>query len=1049
MRISEIRNTQQFQDLCQSLLVAEDENTQIVRDSSGDEGIDAYVPSTRTLYAVYCPEVSPTPKPYYQRKIRSDLKKAVNLRDNLGYPIEHWVFLTPAPVEEKLYRYLLKNAKASGFITGSNQSEIYLVNLLTKHPHLRSQFPELIIPDIESSIKDVSEGIANLSSQIGGSAKGGTVNDKLDQILESVGVCREVESKPNQFQKTHQLRAAVADFVGREEEINVLISGLNGGGRVGISGVNGMGGIGKTELALLTANQIKEEFPDGQIFIDMEGTSETPLDPAKAIATCIRAFVGLDAKLSDDLNELRGFYFSVLAGKRVLLVLDNAIDRDQVSPLSPPEGSALLVTSRSRIVLPGMTRVTLDQLSPEEARSLLLSISSRTGFEVANRICELCGYLPLAIRTAGSLLSVTVDLEPVDYAARLENERTRLERLGKEGVDISVTASFNLSYSQLSRKSARVFRRLATFPGSFDSEAEVIICEDKEHKHLSELVRRGMVLYEREAQRYRLHELVRVFANTLLKDKERSRSDERFSDHYLSILKRANQLYLQSGVAHGQGLELFTREAENIRHGWNSANAQGESNDEVAKICWSYTFEGTNLLLNRMPADEIRVWSQRSLSIAKRLGNQEAELNPLCLLGLIDESIGEYDSAETYFRQCSNLALELGDNRTGAFLLDHLGRVQVRKGHVYEGIENYQRAQQILCTLGQHEEELKLVSDIALALSQLGEKHLAVDYLQKVLENARKNGNRLDEATALANLAIVWRSRSKTQCLCWSDEAAEIFQQLGYRHWQAQALLQSGSLRVETNESEVGIDQIKLALAMYREIGDGDGDGEARSVGTLGEAYRSLNRDDEALALFEEQLQIALKIGDRSRQITALGDMGVTLVKLGRYDAAILVFKEARQLAKFTGNHEDEFHSLCNLGRAYAASGKIDEAIEAFEEQIKLGKTMGLVSKQLHAIKHISEMFAGRGEYERAKEWLKAGVILSETSRDPHDWPGAIFELGKFLFSIGEHGEAIGQAKKAMTLFQRNNDLSCAFRVQQQIEDWSGGSWETHSEKEA
>ena len=492
MRISEIRNTQQFQDLCQSLLVAEYENTQIVRDSSGDKGMDAYVPSTRTLYAVYCPEIAPTPKEYYQRKIRSDLKKAVNLRDNLGYPIDHWVFLTPAPLEEPLNRYLAAKAKTAGFVAGSNQSETHLVNLLTKHSHLRSRFPELIIPDIESSVRELGAGIANLSSQIGVSAKGGTVNEKLDQVLEFIGGQQQV--KPTQFQ-IHQLRAAVRDFVGRAQEMQTLITALRRGV---ISGINGMAGSGKTELALIIGNRIKEVFPDGQIFVDMEGTSETPLSPAKAIAACIRAFVGVDAKLSDDIKELRDFYLSVLTGKRALVVLDNAADRDQLTPLLPPEGSALLVTSRSRIVLPGMTSITLDQLKPEEARTLLLSISSRIRFDVASRICELCGYMPLAVRAAGSLLAVTVDFEPADFAAKLENERTRLERLGNEGVDISVTASFNLSYSRLSKQTARVFRRLATFPGTFDSEAETNICEDKQHKHLSELVRRGMVFYESE-----------------------------------------------------------------------------------------------------------------------------------------------------------------------------------------------------------------------------------------------------------------------------------------------------------------------------------------------------------------------------------------------------------------------------------------------------------------------------------------------------------------------------------------------------------------------
>lgn len=184
MRISEIRNTQLFQDLCQQLLVAEHPDTQIVNDSSGDEGMDGYVASTHTLYAVYCPEVSPTPKRYYQRKITSDLRKAVNLRDDLGYQIDHWVFLTPAPLEEELHRYIFDKAAAAGFLTGANQSEMHLVNLLTRHKNLRSQFPQLIISDIETDLREVREGVHGLGSQIG--SQGSDITDKLNLVLEKI-----------------------------------------------------------------------------------------------------------------------------------------------------------------------------------------------------------------------------------------------------------------------------------------------------------------------------------------------------------------------------------------------------------------------------------------------------------------------------------------------------------------------------------------------------------------------------------------------------------------------------------------------------------------------------------------------------------------------------------------------------------------------------------------------------------------------------------------------------------------------------------------------
>src|SRR5262249_40297881 len=161
---------------------------------------------------------------------------------------------------------------------------------------------------------------------------------------------------------------------------------------------------------------------------------EPPRAPADALAFCIRAFLGPEAGLPDGLDDLTKLYISVLSGKRALVLLDNAADGEQVRPLAPPQGCALLVTSRTVIKLPGLVRVTLDQLNPEEAGALLRQIAPRVTPETAGRICDLCGHLPLAIRATGSLLDVSSDLDSAEYAAQLLDERTRLESIGAEGV---------------------------------------------------------------------------------------------------------------------------------------------------------------------------------------------------------------------------------------------------------------------------------------------------------------------------------------------------------------------------------------------------------------------------------------------------------------------------------------------------------------------------------------------------------------------------------------------------------------------------------------
>lgn len=165
MRIREIRDAQFFQDFCQQLLAAEYEDFQAIDDSSGDSGSDGYVPSKRRLFAMYCPESHPTPKKYYQDKIRSDLSKAVRLRDELGYEIEDWMFLTPAPLPEELHRYVTEKAKEAGFKRGLSWSEKNILPLLLKHSHLKPLYPDLLIVDLQGEMRAGFAGISALQTE--------------------------------------------------------------------------------------------------------------------------------------------------------------------------------------------------------------------------------------------------------------------------------------------------------------------------------------------------------------------------------------------------------------------------------------------------------------------------------------------------------------------------------------------------------------------------------------------------------------------------------------------------------------------------------------------------------------------------------------------------------------------------------------------------------------------------------------------------------------------------------------------------------------------
>jgi hypothetical protein len=198
----------------------------------------------------------------------------------------------------------------------------------------------------------------------------------------------------------HQLPADIADFAGRGAQMERLLGVLSApGGHVAISAIDGMGGLGKTALAVHVAHRLTARYPDGQIEVDMAGTGAVPLSPAQGLARVIRVFEPL-MRLPEDVAELRPIYLHVLRGRRVLLILDNAHDGNQVAPLLPPEDCALIVTSRRQIAVGGVVRIDLDLLAPEEAVGLLGAIvgDGRATAAELSRIAELCGLLPLARR---------------------------------------------------------------------------------------------------------------------------------------------------------------------------------------------------------------------------------------------------------------------------------------------------------------------------------------------------------------------------------------------------------------------------------------------------------------------------------------------------------------------------------------------------------------------------------------------------------------------------------------------------------------------------
>jgi DNA-binding SARP family transcriptional activator/transcriptional regulator with XRE-family HTH domain len=320
-----------------------------------------------------------------------------------------------------------------------------------------------------------------------------------------------------------QLPATVPDFTGRASlvaELGDVLASAEGQ-VMAVSLLAGIGGVGKTTLAVHVAHVVRDRFPDGQLYVDLQGAQGQAAEPGVVLGAFLRALGTADSAIPDTLQERAALYRSTLDGRRVLVLLDNARDAAQVRPLLPGmEGCAALVTSRVQMMdLPGAQVVGLDAMSPQEALRLFTRIvgEERVAKErdMALDVVEACGFLPLAIRIAASRLAARRTWTVAVLAAKLADARNRLDEL--QAGDLGVRATLDLSYRQLRTEQARTFRMLGAHPSPFitlDSAHHVLNCGPDEAEDLLEELADAGLLTPLDHGRYQLHELAWLYAKT-------------------------------------------------------------------------------------------------------------------------------------------------------------------------------------------------------------------------------------------------------------------------------------------------------------------------------------------------------------------------------------------------------------------------------------------------------------------------------------------------------------------------------------------------------
>ena len=661
----------------------------------------------------------------------------------------------------------------------------------------------------------------------------------------------------------HQLPPPPGDFTGREEELAVLCQAIEQGG-VTISGLRGMGGIGKTALALKLAAQITPRYPDAQIYLDLKGTGPMPLTPGQAMAHVVRAYHPTEPLPESD-AELGGLYRSMLHGQRALLLMDNAAGAAQVEPLIPPPSCLLLVTSRQRFALPGMRAINLDTLPPADARSFLLRIAGRIG-DCADEIARLCGYLPLALRLAGSALARQEDLRPAEYLRRLGDRQTRL------GL---VEASLSLSYDLLGEELQRQWALLAVFPGTFEREGAAAVWgleADRAQGRLSELLCYSLVEWHPEAERYRVHDLARVFAGSRLGEMDRASGQERHAAHYQMVCGAANALYERGGEWLLRGLGLFDLEWDNIEagHRWAEENAAG--NRWALELCDGYPAGCFHILPMRQHPRQRIVWLETALTAARRLDRRQAEGWHLGNLGAAYYLLGEVRRAIEYHEQALAVFREIGDRRGEGAVLGNLGLAYADLGEVRRAIEYHEQALEIDREIGDRRTEGNRLGNLGLAYANLGDAWRAIEYHEQALVIAREIGDREGEGNQLGNLGNAYAALGEVRrAIEYHEQALTVAREIGDRREEGANLGNLGGAYHRLGEVRRAIEYYEQALSVARQVGHPRLEGNTlNNLGLLAKAQGDLTH---ARQLWEQALKIFEAIEDpRAEQVRGLLD---------------------------------------------------------------------------------------------------------------------------------------------------------------------------------
>ena len=645
-----------------------------------------------------------------------------------------------------------------------------------------------------------------------------------------------------------QLPAAPAHFAGRERELRSLTGWLDTGtaaGQAVVLAVGGTAGVGKTALALHWAHQVRHRFPDGQLYVNLRGfdASSAPVAPADALSVLLESLEVPAGRVSPRLDARAGLYRSLLAGRRMLIVLDNARDEAQVRPLLPGDPTCVvLVTGRSQlaglVATDGAHPVTLDVLSETEARQLLASHlgTDRVTAEAAEvaELTALCARLPLALAITAARAALRPVFPLASLTAGLRDTRQRLDWLDAGDQAADVRAVFSWSYRLLTEPAARMFRLLGAHPGpdiSAPTAASLAaVSEPEARAALSDLTRANL-LQEQTPGRFALHDLLHAYAADLGDEQERRSAIRRVLDHYLNTARAAIGLAYPGACQHAGPPSGPGEPAECLR-GPDQARAWLQAEFGVLLAATAAAADnGFDTHAWQLPAvlrehfdrrGYYQDWAQcqrLALAAADRLGDRAAQALAHQFLGDALIQLCRWGDAHTHLQDALKLYRRLGDQVGQACCHCRIVRIlEARQDHS-QALSHGRHALRLFRAAGDLAGQANALNGVGWVSAQLGNYQQALRYCGKALELHRKTGNRLGEAATLDSLGYCYHQTGRySQAIAYYQQALPAYADAHDRYLRAQTLIHLGETHHANGHHEATHDLWQQALAILDEL---------------------------------------------------------------------------------------------------------------------------------------------------------------------------------------------------------------------------------------